>query len=1250
MKLNLPALKTSLLGLVFLFYLPASFAQNWEQTFKAVASDRNSLTAGGGIVTTEYSRNVTLSGDYTAASGIPKEGPTVYVSKKINGKWVQIQKILAPEPGDFGMTLAMDGDYLLVGNGLATFIYKKNLGGEDNWGYLKKLVSIFPAGASIAIKGNYAIVGAPGDSTDIAGTNYMKGAGSAFIFSKDAGGTDNWGQIKKIVAPNRVVNDYFGSKVSLSTHHAMIGSYNIASIHQQTKGGTDNWGLIQEIVLPPTDYEYLTSHPVSITEDYAIIGMPHNKLPEVSNYAVLSGYVTILKNNHNSNESWAEIQKIGPPSPQPYGFFGIAVAIDGDYIVVGEDQYEEVYFGVAHIFQKDTSNPDVWNLNKTLNPIATAYSRTFGNTVDIDGDRAIVGDNGSAYLFQKNTGGANTWGQEKRLVIMRPNPGDQYGSAVAISGNYAIVGALNDDMDIDNDNYVASAGSAYILVKNGNNWQTVKKLVGLPREEDTNFGLSVAIYDTLAVVGAPYEGQNSSTGALYVYSKNQGGANNWGLVTKLSLPVTGDYQFGYSVFINNSYIAVGVLGDHSINSSGTTISNSGAVYLYQKNHAVPGSWSMIKKVIASSPAYGDHFGASVSMSGDYLLVGAPDNDYDVTKKIFLVNSGSAYLYGKNIGGENNWGQIEKITSDARKENGKFGSVVSMSGDYALITSKGVSGSATIYKKDAGGIGNWGILKKLVAEGGNAPISFGYDASLTDAYAVVGAPGGSGSAYIFKKNLGGTNNWGLQHLITASVPASGDRFGAAVSADGNNILIGAPDEDEDGEEKNTLFNAGSVYFFHNSGDDTEPIASVRINSGGEAFTTSDDRTFGADQYFSGTTKTAAITPGDIQNTTDDELYRDARFGSSFSYKIPVTNGRLNVVLHFAETYWGAGGRGGTNGLHRRHFNVDVEGIRKLTNYDIFASAGGAMRAVQETFAVTVFDGILNIDFMAGNADNPIISAIEILPVQQVTFSPVADASVRSTPYSGTNYGYDSSLEVKSGSTESYIRNAYLKFPLTDLGRIGSAKLRLYGSNAQNSTGVNLAVYSVNNDTWKENTIVYSNAPSLSRKLGSVIVDTNAKYYEIDVTDFVKQQAGGDKTASFVLSNPDKQNSLVVLNSRENTENQPQLIVEYSTVADVAVRSGQEDFVDEERISSSIVYPNPVKKQFTVEVSDRHVGKVDLYLNSVSGQSYQIKQSGSKISESVIEADISSEQLSEGIYLLRIQSSSFTEVVKILVMEK
>lgn len=82
MKLNLPALKTSLLGLVFLFYLPASFAQNWEQTFKAVASDRNSLTARGGIVTTEYSRNVTLSGDYTAASGIPKEGPTVYVSKK----------------------------------------------------------------------------------------------------------------------------------------------------------------------------------------------------------------------------------------------------------------------------------------------------------------------------------------------------------------------------------------------------------------------------------------------------------------------------------------------------------------------------------------------------------------------------------------------------------------------------------------------------------------------------------------------------------------------------------------------------------------------------------------------------------------------------------------------------------------------------------------------------------------------------------------------------------------------------------------------------------------------------------------------------------------------------------------------------------------------------------------------------------------------------------------------------------------
>jgi hypothetical protein len=158
--------------------------------------------------------------------------------------------------------------------------------------------------------------------------------------------------------------------------------------------------------------------------------------------------------------------------------------------------------------------------------------------------------------------------------------------------------------------------------------------------------------------------------------------------------------------------------------------------------------------------------------------------------------------------------------------------------------------------------------------------------------------------------------------------------------------------------------------------------VRINSGGAAFLASGNRQFGADQYFGGTDRTGSIASGDILNTTDDVLYRSERSSPAFNYAIPVTNGTMNVVLHFAETWWGAPG-GGVGGTGKRMFHVDIEGSRKLTNYDIFVKAGGAMRAVQETFAVTVTDGTLNINFVAGTADMPKISAIEVVPQTTLT---------------------------------------------------------------------------------------------------------------------------------------------------------------------------------------------------------------------------------------------------------------------------
>jgi len=85
---------------------------------------------------------------------------------------------------------------------------------------------------------------------------------------------------------------------------------------------------------------------------------------------------------------------------------------------------------------------------------------------------------------------------------------------------------------------------------------------------------------------------------------------------------------------------------------------------------------------------------------------------------------------------------------------------------------------------------------------------------------------------------------------------------------------------------------------------------------------------------------------------------------------VPNGTYTVKLHFVE-HWSGG-----QAVGRRIFDVRLENVLVLDNLDIFAEAGGYTLLVK-TFQATVSDGQVNINFIHGSADDPIIGAIEIL---------------------------------------------------------------------------------------------------------------------------------------------------------------------------------------------------------------------------------------------------------------------------------
>ena len=93
-------------------------------------------------------------------------------------------------------------------------------------------------GCSVSISGDYAIVGARSDAEDENGANPVQNAGSAFILFRNSGGTNEWGEQKKIVAGDRAENRYFGESVSISGDYAIAStSQHRAYVFYRNRGG-----------------------------------------------------------------------------------------------------------------------------------------------------------------------------------------------------------------------------------------------------------------------------------------------------------------------------------------------------------------------------------------------------------------------------------------------------------------------------------------------------------------------------------------------------------------------------------------------------------------------------------------------------------------------------------------------------------------------------------------------------------------------------------------------------------------------------------------------------------------------------------------------------------------------------------------------------------------------------------------------------------------------------------------------------
>lgn len=397
----------------------------------------------------------------------------------------------------------------------------------------------------------------------------------------------------------------------------------------------------------------------------------------------------------------------------------------------------------------------------------------------------------------------------KRSKFIPTDSLEDYGTAVDIENEWIMIGA--EDAPISN----LEAGTVYVYKNENDKSQFVKKLYPSDGGFLTRYGNSISVENTTMVIGSWSKGYSSggtfypAAGKAYVYERDAGGNENWGEVKDLQSPVpVGSEYFGFCVDIGENIIAVGAYG----NDDGA--SNTGKVYLYGRDVGGAGNWGFIKGIQAATAGNNYNFGRWVEVTDNYLAVTSPD----------VNGQGKVYIHYKDEGGLNNWGLKKVLESPSPASNRLYGDETSLEGDRILVgalrdfnTNGSNSGRSYLYMKDEGGADNWGLVKTFEPAEFSSQQEYGLSVDLNGDYIIIGAEEddeagpNTGAAYIYNRNQGGADNWGLVNKILDCSNTGVDDFGTAVAISADRAVVGADDHDAIGD------NSGAAYLYRLSPD-------------------------------------------------------------------------------------------------------------------------------------------------------------------------------------------------------------------------------------------------------------------------------------------------------------------------------------------------------------------------------------------------------------------------------------------------
>lgn len=356
---------------------------------------------------------------------------------------------------------------------------------------------------------------------------------------------------------------------------------------------------------------------------------------------------------------------------------------------------------------------------------------------------------------------------------------DLFGGSVAISGNTVVVGAPF--AAIGNNLF---EGAVYVFVKPASGWQDLKQVAKLtvksaPCNDCFSLGSSVAISGDTIVAGAPGTPVNGLfPGGAFVFVKPAGG---WTDMTQTAELLASDGAtndaLGASVVISGNTIVVGA-PDKGL--------ATGAAYVFARPAKGWADMTETAQLIASDPAQLSFFGSSIAINGSTVVVGAPDAGNGEV--------GAAYVFTKLAQQGGTITETAKLEASNSALLNQLGMSVGISGDTVMAGATGTSnqkGAVYVFVRPPGGWIDMTEVAQLHSSDQNFLDYFGASMAIHGNVVIVGAPSAQphGEVYLFVRPQDGWKSMRETGKLLAPSRAAG--FAASLSVGGGAVVVGAP---------------------------------------------------------------------------------------------------------------------------------------------------------------------------------------------------------------------------------------------------------------------------------------------------------------------------------------------------------------------------------------------------------------------------------------------------------------------------